>query len=203
MLGSDGLEDAMERVSRRSRLVIGPVFCTGLAILLSAEPARAQLWHTAWSAPGSTGVVDESNTSIVTFDSIAAALRATASAGSVAVIRYPVTSLPSAVYVPGLGAYVPLVHLRLTMAFQKPDEGSYAAATLKRVRLSDGVASLVASVNSVAHVPAGGTQLEERAIVCATACFQPFEYAYYVEVVLWKPDITNNPKVVSLWVSVY
>jgi hypothetical protein len=176
--------------------------------LLSAEPASAQ-WYgaAAWSVAGSTGVVDESSTSIVMFDNTAGvAFRATAPAGSVATIRYPVSSLPwGTIWRPGDITHIyPNSRLRLSMTFRKPDDNSYAAATLKRVRVSDGVVSSLASVNSFGYFPSPDVQLSERTISCGEdACVSPSEYAYYIELVLWKPEIANDPRVVALRVHAY
>jgi len=75
------------------------VFKTALAVslamtLVGGVPAEAQ-WPglDVWSATGSAGVVAESSTSLVAFDSVGASFRATAAAGSLATIRYPVASL--------------------------------------------------------------------------------------------------------------
>ena len=86
------------------------------------------------------------------------------------------------------------------MTFRKPDEGSYASATLKRMRLSDGVVTSVASVNTLASLPTTAAQQAERSVSCGedVACINPYQYAYYVELVLWKPERTNDPRVVAL-----
>ena len=85
------------------------------------------------------------------------------------------------------------------MTFRKPDDKAHASATLKRVRLSDGLVSSVASVNT--GVPPGtAAQQSERTVSCGedVPCVNPYEYAYYIELVLWKPESTNDPQVVGL-----
>ena len=70
------------------RLVVA---CLGLGVVYIVHPAAAsaQLWSgtAAWSAPGATGVVDESNTTIVAFDTPAVGQQASAPASAVAVLR--------------------------------------------------------------------------------------------------------------------
>jgi hypothetical protein len=176
----------------------------GLALALSAAPARAQALSgvPAWSTAGSTGIVDDANTSIVAFGNTGGvSLKPTAPAGSIAVVRYPVSFLPTHLYNDiGSVGYFAFDHLRLSMTFRKPDENSYASATLKRVRLSDGVVSSVASVNTFGSLPGASVQQSERTIGCGdeVACVNSYEYAYFIELVLWKPESTNDPQVVGL-----
>lgn len=192
----------MERSPRRSRLPLAAA-AAALALLHSPQPVRAQAFSgvAAWSSVGATGVADESSTAIVAFDNTGGAgVKPAAPAGSIAILRYPVSFLPSHWYVVNIGSYHVLDRLKLTMSFRKPDEGSYAFATLKRMRLSDGVVSSVASVSSLAAIPAAAVQQDERTVSCGedVPCINPYEYAYYVEVVLWKPEGTNNPQVLGL-----
>jgi hypothetical protein len=109
---------------------------------------------------------------------------------TVAVIRYPISAVN-----PGY----PWPYLTLKMTYQRPDDWSYAAATLKRVRLADGATSVVMSVNAWDQPPATGTQVVERTIACT--CFydeQGRDYAYYIEVTLWKPQAASNPRVFAV-----
>ena len=89
------------------------------------------------------------------------------------------------------------------MTFRKPDDDSDASATLKRVRVSDGVVSSMASLNTFGFLPAAAAQQAEKKISCGenNPCILPYDYAYYIELVLWKPEITNDPKVVALRVD--
>ena len=87
------------------------------------------------------------------------------------------------------------------MTFQKPDEGAYAVATLKRVSLSDGAVTSIASVNTGSHIPGPAIQAADRTISCAEACFESSVYAYYVEVVLWKAAADSQPRVLGLRVQ--
>jgi hypothetical protein len=188
---------------RRSHLLLGHIAATGLALVVTAEPARAQVFTgaAAWSVAGSTGAVDDDSTAIVSFGNTGGvSIKLTAAAGSIAVLRYPVSFLPSLVYEVHSGFYSTLDRLRLTMTFRKPDDSSYASATLRRVRLSDGVVSSVASVNTVGFGPGAAAQLSERTVSCGdeVPCVSPSEYAYYIELVLWKPESTNDPQVVAL-----
>jgi hypothetical protein len=61
------------------------------------------------------------------------------------------------------------------------------------------------AVNSFGFFPSADAQLSERTISCGeeNACVSPHEYAYYIELVLWKPEIANDPKVVALRAWVY
>ena len=177
-----------------------------MAATLAHTPAEAQWYGQAlWSAPGSTGIVDESSTSLVVLDTTNASFNPAAPAGSLATIRYPMTSLPRG---PDLLAHGFVYtgtwsRLKLALAFEKNEEGAYASAALKRVRLADGTVSTVASVSSVQHIPGAGIQLAERRIVCDSGCLNAFEYAYFVEVLLWKPYASSNPRVVALQVHPY
>jgi hypothetical protein len=184
----------------------------GLVVLMAATfadtPAEAQQWlgQAVWSAPGSTGIVDESSASRVVFDTTSASFNPAAPAGSLATIRYPVTSLPRGPdYVTPNGFVFTGAwpRLKLALAFEKNDEGAYASATLKRVRLVDGEVSTVAAVSSVQHIPGAGIQLAERRIVCDGGCLNPSEYAYFVDVLLWRQFGTSNPRVVALQVFPY
>jgi hypothetical protein len=178
-----------------------------MATTLAHAPAEAQQWygHALWSAPGSTGIVDESSTSLVVLDTASVSFNPAAPAGSLATIRYPMTSLPAGpdVFLNGFLFVGNWRRLKLALAFEKNEEGAYASAALKRVRLADGAVFTVASVSSVQHIPGPGVQLAERRIVCDSGCLNTFEYAYFVEVLLWRPFGTNNPRVVALQVFPY
>jgi hypothetical protein len=186
----------------------------GLVALFTATfadaPAEAQQWagQAVWSAPGSTGIIDDSSTSRVVFDSTGASFHPAAPVGSVATIRYPVTSLPGGpdYYVSSTIGYISIGvwrRLKLALAFEKNDDGAYSSATLKRVRLVDGEISTVAAISSIQHIPGAGIQLAERRIVCDGGCLNPSEYAYFAEVLLWRQFGTSNPRVVALQVFPY
>jgi hypothetical protein len=167
-------------------LVLAPVaFCA--MFVLSAERVHAQSWSGYRMASGSTGIVDEADVSEVAFDTTGVRFRSTAPAQSVAVIRYPVNfHLRDAA-----------THLELTMSYQRPDEGSFAVATIKRVRLANGVTSVVGSVNAWETAPGPGVQMVTKSFACDSGCWFG-EYVYHVEVQLWKPEVTNSPRVVGL-----
>ena len=177
-----------------------------MAATLAHTPAEAQYYGQAlWSAPGSTGIVDESSTSLVVLDTTSASFNPAAPAGSLATIRYPMTSLPRGpdLLANGFVYTGTWRRLKLALAFEKNEEGAYASAALKRVRLADGTVSTLASVSSVQHIPGAGIQLAERWIVCDSGCLNASEYAYFVEVLLWRPFGTSNPRVVALQVFPY
>ena len=190
----------MKTTPRCARLVFTCVLYSTFALLFGVERAEAQWGGTpAWTAVGSTGIVDEADTSEIAFSTTAVGFKSTAPAQAMAVVRYPVSLLPSDVTFYREGWYVfPFTRFTLTMLYERPDEGSYAAATLKRVRLADGTTSALMTVSAFDNLPAPGTQLTDKTLTCSSLCFDPSEYAYYVEVVLWKPEVANNPKVVAL-----
>lgn len=191
------LEENMKAPLPRSWRVLAPAFCA--LFLFNADYAHGQWIGTpTWTATGSTGLVDEADTGEVTFDSVGVAFRTTAPAQSVAVIRYPISLVPVAQYT-NYSAHTRVV---LAMAYQRPDDWSYAVATLKRVRLADGTTSALGSVNAWDNPPSPGTQVVEKSISCQSVCFTG-EYAYYVEVSLWRPYATNNPRVVALRAQAY
>jgi hypothetical protein len=95
------------------------------------------------------------------------------------------------------------VNLKLTMTFVKNDDGAYVSAALKRVRLSDGLETTLAGVNSLAAFPAPGVQTEQRTVACSAGCIDPSQYAYWVEGVLWKPAATSDPKLTALRVHLF
>jgi hypothetical protein len=165
--------------------IVTPIVCTSLVLLAGQAEAQTAV-H--WRVSGSTGIVDEADTSEVRFDTAAVGFRPAAPAQSVAVLRYPISEM----YVPGC--------VRLGMWYERPDEWSYAAAVLKRVRLTDGATSIVKAVNAWDQPPAPGTQMIERET--SVPWDLGVSAAYYVEVTLWKPEATNNPKVVGLRVVV-
>ena len=85
---------------RSSPLVLAHIVAT-LSLFLNPHPARAQGFSgvAAWSVAGSTGVVDDDSTSIVSLgNSGGVSIKLTAPAGSIAVLRYPVSFLPSLIY---------------------------------------------------------------------------------------------------------
>jgi hypothetical protein len=176
------LEGTMLSISSYLRRGVTPVVCASLVLLAGKSEAQ-----NPWTVSGSTGIVDEADTSEVRFDTAAVGFRPTAPAQSIAVIRYPV----SQVIAPGC--------LRLSMSYERPDDWSYAAATLKRIQLTDGATSVVTSVNAWEQPPAANTQIIERETPHG---WDYSLFAYYVEVVLWKPEATNNPRVVGLRVYV-
>ena len=61
----------------------------------------------------------------------------------------------------------------------------------------------IASVNTGSHLPALATQSTDRTINCAEACVDASVYAYYVELVLWKPAADSQPRVLALRVQVW
>ena len=73
--------------------------CLGLGLVHLTHPTAASAQYLAgrpaWSAPGATGMVDESSTTIIAFDTPAVGLKPSAPASTVAVLRYPVGPLPS------------------------------------------------------------------------------------------------------------
>lgn len=172
--------------------------------LTAATPALAQIAASSsnlnWSAAGSTGIVDESSAGLVTLDGAAASIRPTAPAQTVAVLRYPVTSvLPY-----GANLNLGTVFFRtytIALTFQKNDEQAYAAATLKRVRLSDGFTTSMSGVSSLGTLPGPVPQVLARTFNCTEACFDPISFAYYVEVVLWKPLATSDPRALGLRIT--
>jgi hypothetical protein len=182
----------MLNITRRSRHPFCVSLFAGLVLVLLAGHAEAQ---TSWYTAGSTGTVDEADVSEVMFDSAAAALRPTAPAQAVAVIRYHISAVNTS---------YPWRYLTLKMTYQRPDDWSYAAATLKRVRFDDGATSAVMSVNAWDQPPAAGTQVVQKTIACS--CFYAEEgrdYAYYVEVTLWKPQAASNPRVLALQMRIH
>ena len=194
----------MKTLSSRSGLVLAPVLCA--LLLLDAENTHAQLASLgSWTAAGSTGIVDEADVSEVVFDTAGVALRLTAPAQARAVLRYPITFAPAGSYsliFDGeqiIYSFRSSPTVRLALTYERPDEWAYAAATLKRVRLADGITSVLGSVNAWDLPLAPGTQTVEKTIACAPACFFPGgEFAYYIEVILWKPYAPSNPRVVAV-----
>jgi hypothetical protein len=172
----------MLNISSYVRRGVTPFVCASLVLL--AGQAEAQFF---WRVSGSTGIVDEADVSKVRFDTAAAGFRPAAPAQSVAALRYPVGQMAG----PGCAT--------LGMSYERPDDWSYVAATLKRVRLTDGATSIVTSVNAWDQPPAPGAQMIERA---ASVPWELVPAAYYIEVTLWKPQATNNPKLVGLRVLV-
>ena len=160
------------------RSLTGLVLLVGVGLLFDAAgtTVQAQTYNTGWtwSSIGSAGVPDESVAPLVSLAGASVSLRSTAPAGTVAVVRYPVTFTSGLfVYNQPLNGVIytyPYQGLRLTMFFQKNDDGAYASAILKRVRLSDGVESSVAGVNSLSSFPAPAVQSVERSIGCAAGC---------------------------------
>jgi hypothetical protein len=191
------------------RSLTGVMVLVALGFLFGPGSAavQAQTYESGWtwSSIGSAGMADESVAALVSFAGASVSLRSSAPAGTVAVIRYPVTfSSGRFVHYQPAFQYIftsPFQELRLTMFFQKNDDGAYASAILKRVRLSDGVESSVAGVNSLSSFPASGVQSVERSIGCSGGCIDLTQYAYYIEAVLWKPAVGNDPKLTVIRVQ--
>jgi hypothetical protein len=150
-----------------------------------------------WSAAGSTGVADEDSAAAIRLDTASASIRTTAPAQTVAVLRYPVAGVVGS----EVNFYVGWVfndNYTLSLTFQKNDDQAYAAATLKKVRLSDGFTTSMSGVNSMAAAASPSPQTATRTFACSGVCFNTKDFAYYVEVVLWKPLATSDPKVFGL-----
>jgi len=179
------------------------IFGTGSAV---AHPLQAQTFASSpnWWAVGSTGIADESAASQVSFNGAAVGLRSTAPVNTVAVVRYPVSLVPSLLlwhtYFNQLVA-VGLPRLTLAMSFAKNDDGAYVSATLKRVRLEDGVETAMTGVNTLSSVPGTSQQTLTRTIDCGEACVNPELYAYYVEVVVWNAYSTSRPQMFTVRVN--
>lgn len=88
----------------------------------------------------------------------------------------------------------------LTLSFQRNDEFGQIVALLRRVRLSDGETTLRLAVDANASPSSPGVQTVTRNLACHEACILPDEYAYWVEVALWKVKATSDPKVVGVGV---
>lgn len=177
------------------------------ALVLQPSHATAQ-WigvASAWSAPGSTGVVDEASLPFVTVDHAKAAVRSTAPAGSVVVLRYPVFLSATYLHVypePGPIIYDFYKHATLTLSFQRNEEAALIVAILRRVRLSDGETTMMLAVDGNSSLPSSGVQTVTRNLQCGDEpCLRPDQYAYWVEVALWKVRATSDPKVVGVGVQ--
>jgi len=183
------------------------VFGAGVVAALVLEPSHATAqWlgiAAAWSAPGPTGVVDETSTALVTFDHAKAAVRPTAPVGSLVGLRYPVflsASWLDAIPDPPCNAFGYYTHATLTLSFQRNEEAALIVALLRRVRLSDGETTLVLAVDGNSSPPSPGVQTVTRNLTCDEACIRPDQYAYWVEVALWKVKATSDPKIVGVGV---
>jgi hypothetical protein len=187
------------------------VFGAGLvtALVLQPSPAAAQWLGMAgsWSAPGSTGVADEASLPFVTVDHAKAAVRSTSPAGSVVVLRYPVfLSGTWAQVVPDPIDNTPMfltgfyTQATLTFSFQRNEEAALLVAILRRVRLSDGATTMMVAVDGNSSLPSPGVQTVTRTLLCDGPCVQADQYAYWVEVALWKVRATSDPKVVAVGV---
>jgi hypothetical protein len=187
-------------------IVIGAGIVT--ALIFHPSDAAAQ-WigvASAWSAPGSTGVADEASLPLVTFDHAKASVRPTAPAGSLVWLRFPVFA--SATYVDSIpiwpyNFYGYYTEATLTMSFQRNEEAALLFALLRRVRLSDGETSLVMTVDGNMAIPSPAVQTVTKTISCDGFCMQLDQYAYWVEVALWKVKATSDPKVVAVGVRLH
>jgi hypothetical protein len=191
-----------------SKLLIS---ATGLIAGLTLQPSHAAAQWVgvagAWSAPGSTGVVDEQSAPLVTFDHATAAVRPTAPAGSVVVLRYPVFlsgtwTLWQPDPIDNTGHFLAgyYRHAKLSLSFQRNDDVGQIVAILRRVRLSDGETTVMAAVDGNASPPSPSVQTVTRPLECLESCIQQDLYAYWVEVALWKIRATSAPKVVGVGV---
>jgi hypothetical protein len=197
----------MQRTTIRHRSICRLVSGAGLVAALILLPTHATAQWIGmggeWSAPGSTGVVDEASMPFVMFDHAKAAVRPTAPTGSSVLLRYPVVLssgwvniLPDSPY--NLAdAYS---RATLTLSFQRNDEHGQIVALLRRVRLSDGETTLMLAVDGNASPSSPGVQTVTRNLECHAPCILPDEYAYWVEVALWKVRATSDPKVVGVGV---
>jgi hypothetical protein len=162
----------------------------------------------AWSSPGSAGVADESSVPLVTFDHAKAAVRPSAPAGSLVWLRYPIfLSRTWSVAIPDPSGNTPgifqsgyYINAKLTLSFQRNDEGALILALLRRVRLSDGETTTMTAVDGLSSPPSPGVQTVSKNLYCAEGCVQPDQYAYWVEVALWKVNATSDPKIVAVGV---
>lgn len=200
------------KTSARSFVALAHTAALTLALMTLATSVWAQTlsYGSVWSSAGSVGIVDESHTSLVSLNGATAALRPTAAAGSAVYLRYPVSLVPGALYatvfeVPsttwtGLSFFT---RLKFTVTFQKNDDGAYVVASLKRLRLSDGVVSTLAAADSGSSFAMPGVQSVDRTITCAAGCADPLQYAYFVEAAVWKAWATSDPRLAALRVHLF
>jgi hypothetical protein len=103
--------------------------------------------------------------------------------------------------IPGSSVEVPYPRLTLSATFSKNEDAALVIAQLRRVRLSDGAVAGVAAVDSGGSPAAPGVQTVERTIVCPASCFDPGEFAYFVQVSLLKSSATADPRLTALRVT--
>ena len=150
-------------------------------LVVCAGPATAQVHP--WTAAGSTGVVDDTDTGIVDFINGEARVRAAAVAGSVLNLRYNVVSLQG---LSGFGQYLLRVRFR--------DNGAAARVqlNLRRYNQATGLLSQVAAFDSNAYPAAVGYQTRQ---ICLVHNWDFNAGPYYIEAALTKSGGTGQPAV--------
>ena len=181
-----------------------PALAMALMLLPSSASAQWLGIGAAWSAPGSTGVVDEANMTHVLFDQAKASVRPSAPVGTLVWLRYPVVLSASWMYWSPIAPHNVLgyyTHAKLTLSFQRNDESALILASLRRVSLTTGETTLMMSVDGLASPPSADLQTVTANLTCGDeGCIRPDIYAYWVEVALWKVKAASDPKVVAVGV---
>lgn len=146
-----------------------------------AGPAAAQVHP--WTAVGSTGVVDDTDTGIVDFINGEARMRAAAAAGSVLNLRYNVVSLQG---LSGFGQHV------LRVRFRDNGPAARVQLNLRRYNQATGTTSQVLAFDSNNYPAALGYQTRQ---ICLLHNWDFNAGPYYIEAALTKSGGTGTPAV--------
>jgi hypothetical protein len=152
-----------------------------LAALAWAGTASAQVHP--WTAAGSTGTVDDTDTGIVDFVNGEARMRAAAAAGSVLNLRYNVVSLQG---LSGFGQHV------LRVRFRDNGAASQVRLNLRRYNQATGILTQVVAFDSNAYPAAVGYQTRQ---ICLVHNWDFDAGPYYIEAELIKSGGAGQPAV--------
>lgn len=156
---------------------IGVLFAS-LAIIASAQTKP-------WTSAGSTGTVDESDTSEIRFVLGEAQMVPTAPAGTTSVIRYNVVAVDDT---------IPLGAPRLTLRYRTGDGTGRVLVRLYRYNfLPGGAANLMQQFDSNAFPATGAGYVTRTVLNCAAPGFDFANNAYFIEVEFQKNGTGGNP----------
>jgi hypothetical protein len=165
------------------RLHIQCLWCR--ALLAGALALTASAQTRPWTAAGSTGTVDESDTAEVRFILGEAQMVPGASVGTTSVLRYNVVAVDD---VTTLGAP------RLTIRYRTGDNTGQVLVRLYRYNfLPGGVANVILQFGSNAFAPTGAAYATRTVTNCAAPALDFANNAYFIEVEFRKNGIFGTP----------
>ena len=158
------------------------------AMLFAGFTSHAKAQTRPWTSVGSTGTVDETDTSEVRFVQGEAQQSSAVPIGTVSTVRYNVVATNDL----GGGFVIP----RLTVRYRTGDSTGRVIARLKRYNYSPGgAASTMVTLDSNSYPATGGSYVTRSIVNCAAPTLDFPTTAYFIEVELQKNGVNGIPAV--------